>query len=57
MVPGTRTGQYVTGTGSPVGEFVSTQDFAVAVLDEAESPAHRGNAFTIASADAAKARA
>lgn len=46
--PGERTGQYVTGTDSPAGESISTQDYAVAMLDEIENPAHRRARFTAA---------
>lgn len=45
---GERTGQYVTGTDSPAGESISTQDYAVAMLDEIENPAHRRARFTAA---------
>lgn len=46
--PGERTGQYVTGTDAPAGESISTQDYAVAMLDEIEHPAHRRARFTAA---------
>lgn len=46
--PGQRTGSYKTGTNSPVGENISQEDFAVAVLDELENPQHRGARFTVA---------
>ena len=48
IAPGMRTGAYVSGLESPVGERISTQDFAVAVLDELETPAHQGERFTVA---------
>ena len=56
IAPGVRTGQYVDGGDSPAGAFVSTQDFAVAALDEIENPAHAGGRFSVASADEAAAR-
>lgn len=56
IAPGVRTGQYVDGGDSPAGGFVSTQDFAVAALDEIENPAHAGGRFSVASTDEAAAR-
>lgn len=46
--PGERTGSYRVGTDSPVGESISAEDYAVALLDEIEQPAHRGRRFTAA---------
>jgi putative NADH-flavin reductase len=46
--PGERTGTYVTGLDSPAGSQISTQDFAVATLDEIENPKHRRVRFTAA---------
>ena len=46
--PGERTGTYTVGTNSPVGDSISQEDFAVAVLDELENPQHRGARFTVA---------
>ena len=48
IAPGGRTG-YVLGTDSPVGGSVTTTDFADAILDELETPAHVGSRFTVAS--------
>jgi len=48
IAPGARTGNYVAGLESPVGSAISTEDFAVAVLDEIEKPAHRQKRFTVA---------
>ena len=48
IAPGERTGAYVLGTDSPAGESVSAEDFAVAALDELETPAHRNARFTVA---------
>lgn len=57
IAPGKRTGSYNQQLNTPAGEFVSSQDFAVALVDELEKPAHRGERFTVASADADAARA
>jgi len=46
--PSERTGTYAVGDDHPVGTEISTQDFAVAVLDELEHPAHLGRRFTVA---------
>ena len=51
IAPGVRTGTYTTALNTPAGNFVSTQDFAVAVIDEAESPQHEKQRFTVASSD------
>ena len=48
IAPGERTGAYRAGTDSPVGESISAEDYAVALLDEAERPAHRRRRFTAA---------
>jgi putative NADH-flavin reductase len=52
--PGTRTGRYRTGgdqllTDSAGNSFITAEDFAVAVLDELERPAHVGQRLTVAS--------
>lgn len=49
IAPGKRTGEYVTADDVPAGEGVSTQDFAIALIDEAENPTHRQVRFTVAS--------
>lgn len=49
IAPGKRTGEYVTADDVPAGEGVSTQDFAVALIDEVENPIHRQARFTVAS--------
>ncbi|WP_203568456.1 NAD(P)-dependent oxidoreductase [Aestuariimicrobium ganziense] len=46
--PGERTGSYVVGQDSPVGEHISAEDFAVAIVDEFESPQQRNRRFTVA---------
>ncbi|CCI53709.1 NAD(P)-dependent oxidoreductase [Nostocoides jenkinsii] len=48
ITPGVRTGGYVTGADSPVGAEISAEDFAVAVVDELQYPAHRLARFTVA---------
>ncbi|MFD6159752.1 NAD(P)-dependent oxidoreductase [Nocardia sp. NPDC060256] len=55
LVPGGRTGSYQTGadellTCSNGESTISMEDFAVALLDEAEHPAHRRTRFTVAAA-------
>jgi uncharacterized protein len=47
--PGERTGAYHLATDSPAGESISAEDYAVALLDEIEKPAHRRRRFTVAS--------
>ena len=47
---GEPTGSYVVGTDSPVGTSISGEDFAIAVIDEIESPRHRNARFTVAAA-------
>lgn len=51
IAPGQRTGSYRTGTDSPVGNSISAEDFAVAVIDELEKPSHTGRRFTVANED------
>ncbi len=46
--PGERTRAYFTARDSPAGYSISTQDYAVAMLDEIENPAHRRTRFTAA---------
>jgi hypothetical protein len=48
IAPGERTGVFTLGTDSPAGESVSAEDFAVALVDEVEKPAHRRRRFTLA---------
>jgi hypothetical protein len=48
IAPGERTGQYRVGSNSPVGESISAEDFAVAIIDELEKPSHIGLRFTVA---------
>ena len=46
--PGTRTGTYRVGTDNPIGESISAEDFAAAIVDELEKPVHIGMRFTVA---------
>jgi putative NADH-flavin reductase len=55
LVPGKRTGRYRSGHehllfDSEGNSTISLEDFAVAVLDEAESPRHYRSRFTVAAA-------
>jgi putative NADH-flavin reductase len=50
IAPGERTGAYNLGDDAPAGDFVSAEDFAVALIDEVETPAHTGRRFTVATA-------
>jgi uncharacterized protein len=47
-VPGEHTGHYVLADDVPSGASISAEDFAVALLDEIEKPAHTGRRFTVA---------
>ena len=47
--PGERTGRYVSGLDEPVGNSISFDDYAIALVDEIERPAHRRQRFTVAS--------
>lgn len=48
IAPGERTGVYTLGLDSPAGDAVSAEDFAVALIDEVEKPAHERRRFTLA---------
>lgn len=48
MTPGARTGNYRVADDSPAGAQISAEDFAVALVDEIEYPAHRRARFTVA---------
>ena len=48
IAPGQRTGAYKAGIDSPAGNAISVEDFAVALVDELETPAHAGQRFTVA---------
>ncbi|MFI5732060.1 NAD(P)-dependent oxidoreductase [Kribbella sp. NPDC051587] len=47
IAPGERTGTFRLGLDEPVGDHISAEDFAVAVLDEFEKPAHNRRRFTL----------
>lgn len=51
LAPGKRTGQFRLGADQPVFDadgqsHISVEDLAVAIVDEAETPQHRGKRFT-----------
>ena len=48
IAPGRRTGAYRVGPDSPIGDAIKAEDFAVALGDELEKPAHVGTRFTVA---------
>ncbi len=48
IAPGERTGAYQVGTDSPAGNDISAEDYAVALVDEIETPTHRRTRFTVA---------
>ncbi|MCP2277838.1 NAD(P)-dependent oxidoreductase [Nocardia amikacinitolerans] len=55
LLPGARTGEYRLGGDELLSDAngvsrISMEDFAVALLDEAERPAHGGARFTVAAA-------
>jgi uncharacterized protein len=47
--PGPRTGGYRVALDSPAGQSISAADYAIALLDEIDQPAHRRQRFTVAS--------
>jgi uncharacterized protein len=47
--PGERTGAYRVDLDSPAGESISSADYAIALVDEIDQPAHRRRRFTVAS--------
>ena len=47
LEPGERTGVFRVGRDEQVGQVVSIEDLAVALLDEAETPRHRRVRFTV----------
>ncbi|MCW2736571.1 NAD(P)H-binding protein [Nocardioides sp.] len=50
IAPGERTGSYATSLDTPAGDFISAEDYAVALVDEIEEPRHRRQRFTAATA-------
>lgn len=56
LQPGERTGKYRVGkddllTNSKGESFITVEDYAVAMIDELEKPAHHKERFTVVSAD------
>ncbi|MEU4441706.1 NAD(P)H-binding protein [Actinosynnema sp. NPDC050801] len=47
LEPGERTGAFRLGGDDQVGTTISVEDLAVALLDEAETPRHRRQRFTV----------
>jgi putative NADH-flavin reductase len=47
ITPGDRTGTFRLSLDEPVGTQISAEDFAVAFLDEIETPAHNRRRFTL----------
>ncbi|WP_020385568.1 NAD(P)-dependent oxidoreductase [Kribbella catacumbae] len=45
--PGERTGVFRLGLDEPVGHQISAEDFAIALVDEIEQPAHSRRRFTV----------
>jgi uncharacterized protein len=50
IAPGERTGSYATALDTPAGDFITAEDYAVALVDEIEQPKHRRQRFTAAAA-------
>ena len=48
VAPGERRGTYRRGVDMVIGDQISAEDFAVAVLDEVEHPLHHRSRFTVA---------
>ncbi|GAA1129168.1 NAD(P)H-binding protein [Kribbella jejuensis] len=47
IAPGERTGTFRLGGDEPVGDHISAEDYAVALLNEAETPTHNRKRFTL----------
>jgi hypothetical protein len=47
IAPGERTGTFRLGSDEPVGDHISAEDYAIALIDEAETPAHNRARFTL----------
>ena len=45
--PAERTGTFRLGLDAPVGDWISAEDYAAALVDEIENPVHRGRRFTL----------
>ena len=50
IAPGERTGAYATALDTPAGDFITAEDYAVALVDEIEEPQHHRQRFTAAAA-------
>lgn len=48
IAPGERRGTYRRGVDLVLGDLISAEDFAVAVIDEVERPLHHRSRFTVA---------
>jgi putative NADH-flavin reductase len=46
--PGPRTGSYRIGLETPVGDWITAEDFAVAVVDEIDGPRFHRTRFNVA---------
>jgi putative NADH-flavin reductase len=49
IAPGERTGAHRTGGDQVIGDHVTAEDYAAAMLDEIETPRHRRARFSVAS--------
>ncbi|MEU4194605.1 NAD(P)H-binding protein [Kribbella sp. NPDC026611] len=47
IAPGERTGTFRLGLDEPVGDHISAEDYAVALVNELEAPAHNRKRFTL----------
>jgi putative NADH-flavin reductase len=47
IAPGERTGIFRLGQDEPIGDHISAEDYAVALLDELENPANNRKRFTL----------
>ena len=48
IAPGEHTGHYVVADDTIAGDTISAEDYAVALVDEIETPTHTGRRFTVA---------
>ena len=47
IAPGERTGVFRLGQDEPIGDHISAEDYAVALVNELEQPAHNRQRFTL----------
>ncbi|MFF0264440.1 NAD(P)-dependent oxidoreductase [Kribbella sp. NPDC004536] len=47
IAPGERTGTFRLSGDEPIGDHISAEDYAVALLDEVETPTHNRQRFTL----------